>query len=350
LGASVNLGYSFGNPVITKMLDGRWVVLLTSGYNNGTYARRLNDGSYVNNSPMGDGGGYVYVLDAGSGSLIKLLSTGEGNAANPSGLGKITSFVEQSFENNTTVKAYAGDLNGNVWRFDINTNAVTKIAALRDSNGNPQKITTKPQMVRVGKNTATIVGTGKFLETADLTNTPQNSIYTLKDGSQTTAIGRNQLVPITLTSDRTVTSSSAVNFNTGYGWFLDFPAGERVNLDPKIENGVMLLSTLVPNSEACSGAGYGFLNYFNYEKGASMLPSGIVSERLTTPAVGINLVYDQNNVPHVMVTGSDDPTPRGVQLDDKIFGQGSPGIAENIFKRRTNGSYGTKQSWHELIQ
>ena len=352
LGIGVNLGYTFGNPLITKMLDGRWVVLLTSGYNNGTYGRKLNDGTFVNNNPVGDGGGYVYVVDASSGTVLKVLSTGEGNAANPSGLSKITAYAEQQYENNTAVKAYAGDLNGNIWRFDINTNAVTKIATLRDASGNPQKLTTQPVIVSVGKNIAAIVGTGKFLEVADLTNTPQNSIYTFKDGGQTTAIGRSQLVPLALSGDRTVAASTAVNFNTGYGWYLDFPAGERVNLDPKAVDGVMLLSTIVPNSEACSGAGYGFLNYFNYEKGGSMLPSGLVSERLTTPAVGFNLVYDQNNVPHIMVTGSDDPTPRQVNMDEQIFGKGNggPGEIDNIFKRRENGSYGTKQSWHELIQ
>lgn len=352
LGSAINLGYTFGNPLITKMQDGRWVVLLTSGYNNGTFARRLNDGTYVNNSPAGDGGGYVYVLDAGSGAVVKVLSTGEGNSANPSGLAKITAYAEQMYENNTAVKAYAGDLNGNIWRFDINTNQVTKIATLRDSNGNAQKLTTQPVMVRVGNKIAAIVGTGKFLEVADLTNTPQNSIYTFKDDGQTSAISRNQLIGLALGGDRTVATGADVNFNTGYGWFLDFPPGERVNLDPQAVNGVLLLSTLVPNSEACSGAGYGFFNYFNYEKGGSMLPSGIVSERLTTPAVGFNLVYDQNHVPHVVVTGSDDPTPRQLNLDDSILGNmnGGIGAADYIFKRRSNGSYGTKQTWHELIQ
>jgi type IV pilus assembly protein PilY1 len=29
-----NLGYTYGNPVITKIANGDWVVLVTSGYNN----------------------------------------------------------------------------------------------------------------------------------------------------------------------------------------------------------------------------------------------------------------------------------------------------------------------------
>lgn len=349
-GQNSNLGYTFGNPIVTKMVDGRWVVVVSSGYNNGSYARKLNDGSFINNSPVGDGGGYLYVLDANSGTLLKTLSTGEGNAANPSGLTKISGYAEQMFEDNSALKIYGGDLNGSVWRFDINTNAVTKIATLRDSSGNPQKITTQPELGKVDNNVVILVGTGKFLEPADLTNTPQNSVYTFKDNGQTSAIGRSQLIMQTLTSDRRVTSNATVNFDTGYGWFLDFPTGERVNLDPLLLNGVLLLPTLVPNSEACSGAGYGWFNFFDYKKGGSVIAGGTVSERLTTPAVGYNIVYGSNGVPHVVVTGSNDPTPQSLSLDEQVFGLSGTGKASEIFKQKSNGSYGTKQSWHELIQ
>jgi len=347
-GSNSNLGYSFGNPQTTKMLDGRWVVLLTSGYNNGTYARKLSDGTLVNNSPMGDGAGYLYVLDVYSGAIIKTLSTGEGSAANPSGLAKVSIYVEQMFENNTVTNVYGGDLNGNIWRFDINTNAVTKIAALRDGSGNVQKVTTQPELGKVDKNKVVMVGTGKFLEPADLTNMPQNSAYTFKDNGQTTAIGRSQLVMQSLSGDRTVTSSAAVNFDTGYGWVLDFPAGERVNLDPLLINGVLLMPTMVPSSEACSGAGYGWFNYFNYKNGRSVLASGSVSERMMTPAVGFIITYDSKGDPHVFVTSSNNATPFEVAagvLDSLV-----PSSVNEIFKQRTNGSYGTKQSWHELIQ
>jgi type IV pilus assembly protein PilY1 len=349
-GSNSTLGYSFGNPMVTKMLDGRWVVLLTSGYNNGTYARKLNDGTLVANSPGGDGRGYLYVLDAKTGSLLKTLTTGEGDAANPSGLAKISGYAEQMFENNTVLNVYGGDLNGNVWRFNINTNAVNKIASLTSSGGTAQKITTQPELGKVDKNMVVMVGTGKFLEPADLTNTPQNSAYVFKDSGQTTPIGRSQLTPQVLGGDRTVTSTGTVNFDSGYGWVLDFPAGERVNLDPLLLNGALMMPTMVPSSEACSGAGYGWFNFFNYKKGGSLLPSGAISERMTTPAVGFNIVYDGNGVPHVVVTGSNDPTPQQLSLDDQIFGLSGSNKATVIFKQKNNGSYGTKQSWRELIQ
>ena len=55
-GADCHIGESFGNPIISKLADGTWVVMFTSGYNNV-------------NSPvtLGDGKGYLYVLDAGTG-------------------------------------------------------------------------------------------------------------------------------------------------------------------------------------------------------------------------------------------------------------------------------------------
>jgi len=349
-GANSSLGYTFGNPLVTKMQDGRWVVLLTSGYNNGTYGRKLNDGTLVNNSPIGDGGGYLYVLDANSGALLKTLSTGDGSAGSPSGLAKISGYAEQMFENNTALNVYGGDLNGNIWRFNINTGAVTKIATLRDGSSAPQKITTKPELGKVDKNIVIMVGTGKFIEPADLTNMPQNSAYTFKDNGQTTAISRSQLVTQTIGGDRTVTSTGTVNFDTGFGWVLHFPAGERVNLDPLLLNGVLLMPTLVPSSEACSGAGYGWFNYFNYKKGGSVLASGMVSERMTTPAVGYNIVYDAKGVPHVVVTGSNDPTPFKSALAEQLFGKLGLVKSTEIFMQKANGSYGTKQSWHELIQ
>lgn len=351
-GANSNLGFTYGNPVITKMQDGRWVVVFTSGYNNGDAAGKLSDGNLKPNSPKGDGRGYVFVRDASTGAEIKTLTTGEGNSGAPSGLSRISAYAEQMFENNTAVSIYGGDLNGNVWRFNINTGAVTKIATLSIGT-EAQRITTQPELGKVDKNVVLMIGTGKFLEPADLTNTPVNSAYVIKDSGQTSPISRAQsniLTAVTLSADRKVTSSKTPDFDTGYGWYVDFPAGERVNLDPLLLNGVLLMPTLVPSSQACSGAGYGWFNYFDYKKGSSLLASGIVSEKMTTPAVGYNIVYDGKGVPHVVVTGSNDPTPQQLSMDDQVFGMSGTGTTTEIFKQKTNGSYGTKQSWHELIQ
>ena len=80
--ADCHLGFTFGKPIITK-LGGTWVVMFTSGYNNV-------------NSPvtLGDGKGYLYVLDALTGQIIPKISTNAGTAVVPSGLAQINNFVD----------------------------------------------------------------------------------------------------------------------------------------------------------------------------------------------------------------------------------------------------------------
>jgi len=107
-----DMGYSYGNPVITKLSNGTWVVLVTSGYNNAS------------------GLGYLYVLNATSGAVISKIGTGSGTAASPSGLAKIRNWVDDLSTNNTTRYVYGGDLNGDVWRFDLDNATAFKLAAV----------------------------------------------------------------------------------------------------------------------------------------------------------------------------------------------------------------------------
>src|SRR5678816_1190248 len=87
-GADCHIGYSYGKPIITKLIDGTWVVLVTSGYNN------------VNAPPVaGDGVGYLYVLDAFTGRILHKISTGVGSPGNPAGLAQINVFVDYGLYN-----------------------------------------------------------------------------------------------------------------------------------------------------------------------------------------------------------------------------------------------------------
>ena len=74
-GADCHIGFTYGKPKFGKMADGKWVVFASSGYNNV-------------NSPakVGDGVGYLYIIDAFSGKIIKKIASGSGTAASPSGL------------------------------------------------------------------------------------------------------------------------------------------------------------------------------------------------------------------------------------------------------------------------
>jgi Tfp pilus tip-associated adhesin PilY1 len=72
--ADCHIGLSFGQPLITKLPGGTWVVLLPSGLNNVNITAAEPDGK------AGDGKGYLYVLDAITGKILKKISTGVGSA------------------------------------------------------------------------------------------------------------------------------------------------------------------------------------------------------------------------------------------------------------------------------
>lgn len=320
-----DLGYTFGDPVITKKADGTWVALITSGYNN--------------TSP-GNGQGYLYVLNVNTGSVISKIGTGVGATATPSGLAKIAAYADDAEKNNTATYIYGGDLLGNLWRFDISSGTVMKFAELKDSSSNPQPITTRPELGKIKGKRVVFVGTGKYLEIGDLTDTQQQTLYAIKDdnASATLVNPRTTLVAQTLTTsgaNRTATNNT-VDFTTGRGWFVDFPdSGERQNVAGQLVLGTLLIPTTVPLNTPCSPGGYGWLNYFNYKTGGRVIASSMVSSKTNAPIVGVNVFYI-NGMPKVSIVTSDHPTPDLV-----------PGVP---FATGSGGFQKKKVIWRELIQ
>lgn len=355
-----NLGYTFGNPVVTKKTntDGTqaWVVLVTSGYNN------IPDTSPRVKYPListGDGKGYLYVLDAGSGTIIgSPISTGVGNPAVPSGLAQIATWVDDPEKNNTAVFTYGGDLLGNVWRFDINAGTVVKFAELKVGSAG-QPITTRPELGSVltsdGKvRKVVFIGTGKYLETADLTDMQQQTLYAIKDDdtpktSPATAAlvdprTSSTMVQQTLTASGSsrVASNYPVNFITDRGWFVDLGAdGERQNVASQLVLGTLLVPTTVPSNTVCAPGGTGWLSYFNYRTGGAVNTStNTVSTRITAPIVGVNVMYiDDSN-------GKKKPVVSGVTADNP-----TPTVIPNVeFPPASSGFQKKRVIWRELVE
>ncbi|HQS58189.1 MAG: hypothetical protein B7Y56_04490 [Gallionellales bacterium 35-53-114] len=283
-----NLGYSYAQPVITRKTDGTWVVLVTSGYNNV--------------SP-GDGKGHLFVLNANTGTIINDISTGTGNTGTPSGLAKFAVWNDEP-AGNLAGYTYAGDLEGNVWRFDINSctatvacTSVMKFATLLDSSGVAQPITTKPVLGSISGKRNIFIGTGKYLEIGDLTTTQQQTQYAIQDDNETTTLvnARSTLVNQTLINNpdgsatRLISTANAV---IGRGWYVDFIAsGERVNIDSKLIQGTLIVPSLVPSNTACTPGGYGYLNFFDYLTGSAVDTSLLASIKFDSAIVGINEMY-----------------------------------------------------------
>ncbi len=284
-----HMGYSYGNPVITKLADGTWVVLVTSGYNND------------------DGVGRLYVLNANTGSVIRTISTGVGSPTSPDGLAQISAYVLSPTTDNTALAVYGGDLYGNLWRFDINGTYAPKYGALKmitftDPSGTPQPVTETPMISVINNFPVVFVGTGKFLGVSDVLTTQVQSFYAVKDnlGSTTytggvTSAGNN-FVQQTLTAtsscpagDAFCASSSAnltvtnnpVDWTTNNGWYFNFVnSGERSYTDPSLGLGSLLFTTIVPQTSAaqvCVVGNSSATSYFydvNYLTGSSVQASG----------------------------------------------------------------------------
>ncbi|MDD5299036.1 MAG: PilC/PilY family type IV pilus protein [Gallionella sp.] len=329
-----DLGYSFGQPIITRKADGTWVVLVTSGYNN--------------TSP-GSGIGYLYVLNANTGAIISKISTGVGSAATPSGLAKIVGWNDEPAGNKVGY-IYGGDLLGNVWRFNINSTVAATIGTgdklkfatlFSDAAATlPQPVTTTPVLGSILGKRIIFIGTGKYLESGDLTTTQIQTQYAIKDDNATTTLvnPRTTLVQQTLTNagaSRTV-SNNAVDFFTGRGWYVNFPdSGERVNIDSKLVQGTLLVPSIVPSSTACTPGGYGWLNFFNFQTGGPVnTATGTASLKYDATIVGVNVLYVQG-VPKVGVVTSTNPTP---ELNTGVN-----------FAATATGFTGKRVIWRELI-
>jgi len=323
-----HLGYTYGNPTISKLADGRWVVFVTSGYNN------------VNTpSVAGDGIGYLYVLDALSGQIIYKISTGAGSAGTPSGLGKIANFVLDTALNNTTQHIYGADLLGNVWRFEVNASqAAIRLTTVTDASNNPQAITTKPEIADFGSPPVThvFVAAGKYIGASDLASTQVQSVWGIKDtGSYPIAAPRSALSQLTITNTgNTRGIACTTNCTTNGGWFVDLPdTGERVNIDMKLQLGTLVVASNVPQNNACNIGGYSWLNFFDARNGLQVAGSANFGTRLSDSlAVGINVVRLPDGRTVVIATTSD----ASQQTAEAPIPAGDP--------------QGRRTSWRELVQ
>lgn len=266
-----------GSPV-TAPPTYKWFVAVSSGYNN-----YKNDG---NNSATGQQALFLLSLDKGPGQTWQegtnyfkvVLPAGTSTAANGlSNPGVVTGDIGE------VLYMYAGDLQGNLWKFDFSdgvnasnvANAVFKsggvarpIFTATDAFGNRQPITTAPLAVAANaKGFMVVVGTGKFMEPSDSSSTGVQGIYGIWDSLETTAA--NFTVPKNKLFNRTaVEGTSTVSLGTGTfvfgfstgqyrGWYFDLPGTrERISVEGDIGIGLVALNSTIPEG-SCSGDGNG---------------------------------------------------------------------------------------------
>jgi type IV pilus assembly protein PilY1 len=290
--SDVDLGYSFGNPIITKRANGTWVVVFASGYNNHTGG--------------GDGNGHLYIVNAATGALIKKLDTftdaagtvPAGTTTVPSGLAMINAWVDFDTEN-LAKRFYGADLLGNVWRFDIDSNvqpynSAFLLATMRDGTGAnlPQSITTLPILAQVTYSGTTYpvvyVATGKYLGLSDLSTTQQESSYVFIDPLTATSYGDIRAANVLVNKN---TATTAVDWLAKRGWYYDYPtAGERANVNSSISLSTITTATNVPSSDLCALGGSSYI--YNFDLTTGNYKQHYMGATLTVGATVVQLTAD----------------------------------------------------------
>jgi len=229
-----DMGFTYGKPIIAKTTALGWVVILASGYNNP------------------DGHGYLYFVRPSDGTLLFKMSTktqDAGTPSTPTGLAHPAGYTED-FRNQLAEQIYVGDLMGDFWRFDI-TGATTaswtfnKIAHF-DAGSGGQPVTTPPQIevdISNGIDRWVFVGTGKLYDDSDLADHTQQTMYALRDGTQTDPVPlTDPSFPLTRTGSPLIPLLGATGPNLGltskpvHGWYYDLPIGpasQRIVVPPQ---------------------------------------------------------------------------------------------------------------------
>ena len=173
--------------------------------------------------------------------------------------------------------AYAGDLQGNMWRFDFTsgnlstaTTSTKPVFTAKTSGGVTQPITVQPQIVFApGGGYILLFGTGKYLESFDATpaNYITNSYYAILDTTYDAdaVASRSELEARTPTTSGNGFQISGANFTYGVGagtkkgWYMDFynsqSTGERVHhtLTSALAGNYLFFNTLILSNDPCSG-------------------------------------------------------------------------------------------------
>jgi type IV pilus assembly protein PilY1 len=402
-----NLGYVLGQPVIRKMSNDKWAVIVSGGYNNsetlpGELACTNSTATPV--TPAGcststTGRGYLFVifLDGPTGpgrtwvrgSDYIRISTGVGSAGSPGGLA--APFPADIDADGKVDFIYAGDLNGNMFKFDVrntvpsqwNTGFNRVILYQADTGGGSpqaQPITSKAEGTPHPSGQGFIInfGTGKYLEPTD-PNAPYQiqTYYGIWDkndapvpvlpslptiSGQSTATDRSQLMEQTITT----VASGGINFRVVsanvpgqggvpnwsdvnvlgsppgdsppriMGWFMDFPnsgvTGERSVFRPILTSGRLLFTTLIPNTSACESGGTSFL----------MVVDPVTGGRIDSAVLDVDANGQLNTADKldpgtgaVFVSGVQSsigitPTPTIVRADSGGTTAGVPGQAETF--------------------
>lgn len=266
-----DLGLTFSKPQIAPITNETWGVIFGNGYNSDQDTAVL------------------YVLDLANGREIAKIST---SATLNNGLS--TPYLYDSDGDRIVDVVYAGDLQGNLWKFVNSTgtwtlgNAGQPLFTARSAGNEVQPITVQPA-VAPHPNGGVLVyfGTGSYLTRCDIGDPDgcdgrfdhQQAFYAIWDKPGVTGtVARNELEPYsilqqTVAQGYTVrtTSAATIDWGNDRGWYLDLPAipglpAERIVspalimqfANPTVPDRILFV-TNTPSQDPCTMGGTSWL-------------------------------------------------------------------------------------------
>lgn len=383
-----DLGYVQGNVVIAKVrtsaTTSKWAVIVGNGYNNsqadGFASTTGKAALYILFIEQGIGGNWV--ADT---SYIKI-PVGTGSVTTPNGLGAPYAI---DINNDYVVDyVYAGDLQGNIWKFDLTNatptnwkNSTTNLFTASFSTAGDQPITgplvVGPHPNGLASGVMIYFGTGKYLEPGDDSTTGQTTqaFYGIWDKLNGTTVTKSNLLQQTITSEivppQSTTSYRSVSNspikwttpNQNLGWYINLIVsgaasnnGERQVSQPVLRNKNVIFTTLIPNADVCSFGGSSWLMELNAENGgqptlnifdinndgqftnADYIDIGTNGNHVYVPAAGQKSTVGMTGTPAIMLA----PDKKS---ETKVL-SGSQGIG-TVQENPATGNSG-RQNWRQL--
>jgi type IV pilus assembly protein PilY1 len=283
----------------------KWFAMVTSGYNNYTTGGS-NDKQALFLLSLEKAPGVAWSIGVNYFKITADNSSFASTSTAATGLGMPG--VATGVSGNTKL-AYAGDLQGNLWRFDLrgasstwtgSTQAKVLFIA-KSSAGVVQPITVVPAVsLNVAMGYQIGFGTGKFIEPLDglAASAAQQTLYGVWDADdgvtfQRVATGAgsppvvNGLASRTLTASSGTTTvsitgsafsygtSSVTGSNQYRGWYADLSTTmERIAVDPTVEGGLMAVNSTIPGGDPCVPTGASRQYRYNPTTGITFATTG----------------------------------------------------------------------------
>lgn len=370
-----DLGYTYGRPQIARMSNGRWAAVFGNGYNN----------TEADGAVSATGHAALFIVDLETGELIRKISTESGSTTTPNGLATPVMIDESGDQVVDTI--YAGDLQGQLWKFDVSAGNTGQWDVAHSQGGNPlplftteagQPITAQPQVARhpYGRDGFMLYfGTGKYLELGDNSPTgePTQAFYGIWDDGDASEVDSSDLLQQHIENqyvesydtdgddveetDYTLrdVSDIAIDFTQHQGWKIDLVPqqilgvdnsnnfGERQVSDAVVRDGRIIFTTLLPSQSPCEFGGSSFVMQLDYANGG----------RLEFPAFDLNAdgSFDDSDsdASGRMTDIGIVPTPSILSGTDSDFAviSGSSGDLD-VVELNIGVSASGRQSWREL--